>query len=86
MGQDKGRAEWIRFHGRKAFGLPSQPGTVLSPGILAGTTLYGLAGDPIWAGITGASIKILVPNKINKAMHIRFLAQPNVQFCLGEPR
>jgi hypothetical protein len=56
------------------------------PAFSPARSLYGLAGDPIWAGITGASIKILVPNNINKAMHTRFLAQPNVQFRLGEPR
>jgi hypothetical protein len=41
---------------------PPQPSTVIGLGILAGTLLYLLTGDPVWAGVAAASVKILVPD------------------------
>jgi hypothetical protein len=41
---------------------PLQPSTVIGLGILAGTILYLVTGDPVWAGIAAASVKILMPD------------------------
>ena len=41
---------------------PPQPSTVIGLGILAGTILYCTTGDPVWAAIAAASVKILVPD------------------------
>jgi len=39
-----------------------QPSTVIGLGILAGTFCYLITGNPIWAGIAAAAVKILVPD------------------------
>jgi hypothetical protein len=39
-----------------------QPSTVIGLGVLAGTFCYLLTGDPLWAGIAAAAVKILVPD------------------------
>jgi hypothetical protein len=39
-----------------------QPSTVIGLGILAGTFCYLITGDPVWAGIAAAAVKILVPD------------------------
>jgi hypothetical protein len=49
------------------FRWPLQPSTVIGLGILAGTTLYFVTGDPIWAGVAAAAVKILVPDNTGNA-------------------
>jgi hypothetical protein len=49
------------------FRWPLQPSTVVGLGILAGTTLYFVTGDPIWAGVAAAAVKILVPDNTGNA-------------------
>jgi hypothetical protein len=39
-----------------------QPSTVIGLGILAGTLCYLLTGDPVWAGVAAAAVKIIVPD------------------------
>jgi hypothetical protein len=39
-----------------------QPSTVIGLGILAGTFCYLVTGDPVWAGVAAAAVKILVPD------------------------
>jgi hypothetical protein len=39
-----------------------QPSTVIGFGILAGTLCYLITGDPAWAGVAAAAVKILVPD------------------------
>ena len=39
-----------------------QPSTVIGFGILAGTLCYLITGDPVWAGVAAAAVKILVPD------------------------
>jgi hypothetical protein len=41
---------------------PLQPSTVIGLGILAGTVCYFVTGDPAWAGVAAAAVKILVPD------------------------
>jgi hypothetical protein len=52
---------------KKFFRWPLQPSTVIGLGILAGTVLYFVTGDPVWAGIAAASVKILVPDNTGSA-------------------
>jgi hypothetical protein len=49
------------------FRWPLQPSTVIGLGILAGTTLYFVTGDPVWAGVAAAAVKILVPDNTGNA-------------------
>ena len=49
------------------FRWPLQPSTVIGLGILAGTTLYFVTGDPVWAGAAAAAVKILVPDNTGNA-------------------
>ena len=49
------------------FRWPLQPSTVIGLGILAGTTLYFVTGDAIWAGVATAAVKILVPDNTGNA-------------------
>ena len=51
----------------KTFQWPLQPTTVIGLGILAGTMLYLVTGDPVWAGLAAASVKILVPDNTGNA-------------------
>jgi hypothetical protein len=39
-----------------------QPSTVIGLGILTGTLCYLLTGDPVWAGVAAAVVKIVVPD------------------------
>ncbi len=39
-----------------------QPSTVIGLGILAGTFCYLITGEPVWAGVAAAAVKILVPD------------------------
>jgi hypothetical protein len=45
-----------------AFRWPLQPSTVIGLGILAGSVCYFVTGDPVWAGLAAAAVKILVPD------------------------
>jgi hypothetical protein len=45
-----------------AFRWPPQPSTVIGLEILAGTVCYFVTGDPAWAGVAAAAVKILVPD------------------------
>ena len=45
-----------------ALSWPLQPSTVIRLGILAGTVCYFVTGDPAWAGVVAAAVKILVPD------------------------
>jgi|SRR5271155_4354305 len=47
---------------KTAFRWPPQPSTVIGFGILAGTVCYFVTGDPVWAGLIAAAVKILVPD------------------------
>jgi hypothetical protein len=44
------------------FRWPPKPSTVIGLGVLAGTLLYFVTGDPVWAGIAAATVKILMPD------------------------
>jgi hypothetical protein len=41
---------------------PPQPSTVVGGGVLAGSIAYLVTGDPVWAGIAAAVVKIVVPD------------------------
>ena len=47
---------------KTAFRWPPQPSTVIGFGILAGSLCYLVTGDPVWAGLAAAAVKILVPD------------------------
>ena len=47
---------------KTALRWPPQPSTVIGFGILAGAACYLVTGDPVWAGIVAAAVKILVPD------------------------
>src|SRR5271167_436420 len=49
------------------FRWPPQPSTVIGLGILAGTVCYFVTGDPVWAGVAAAAVKILVPDNSTAA-------------------
>jgi hypothetical protein len=46
---------------------PPQPSTVIGLGVLAGTILYCVTGDPVWAGVAAASVKVLIPDSTGTA-------------------
>jgi hypothetical protein len=45
-----------------AFQWPLPPSTVSGLAVLAGTFWYLVTGDQVWAGVTAAAVKILVPD------------------------
>jgi hypothetical protein len=45
-----------------AFPWLPQPSTVIGLGVLVGTLCYLITGDPVWAGVAAAAVKILVPD------------------------
>src|SRR3974377_2008978 len=47
---------------KTAFRWPPQPSTVIGFGMLAGSVCYFVTGNPVWAGLTAAAVKILVPD------------------------
>lgn len=47
---------------KTAFRWPPQPSTVVGLGVLAGSFCYLVTGDPVWAGVAAAAVKILVPD------------------------
>lgn len=64
---------------KTAFRWPPQPSTVIGLGILAGSVSYFVTGDPVWAGLAAAAVKILVPDNSASADQvfgvIKILAQ-----------
>jgi hypothetical protein len=50
-----------------SFCWPPQPSTVIGIGVLAGTILYIITGDVVWAAVAAASVKILVPDNTGNA-------------------
>ena len=69
---------------KTVFRWPLQPSTVIGFGVLAGSVCYLITGDPVWAGIAAAVVKILVPDNSAAASQvlgaIEILAQ-----ALGRP-
>jgi hypothetical protein len=65
---------------KTALRWPPQPSTVIGLGVLAGSFFYLVTGDPFWAGVVGATVKILVPDNSAGAGQvveaIAILAQP----------
>src|SRR5215472_14802315 len=45
-----------------AFRWPLQPSTVIGFGVLAGSVCYLFTGDPVWAAIAAAIVKIFLPD------------------------
>jgi hypothetical protein len=56
--------------GNTFFRWPPQPSTVIGLGVLAGTLLYLVTGDPVWAGVAAATIKILMPDNSGSANQV----------------
>ena len=48
--------------GKTAFQWPLQPSTIIGLGVLAGSLCYVVTGDPVWAAVIAAAVKILVPD------------------------
>jgi hypothetical protein len=53
--------------GKTALGWPPQPSTIVGFGVLAGALCYVLTGDPAWAAVAAAAVKILVPDNSDSA-------------------
>jgi hypothetical protein len=53
--------------GKTAKGWPPQPSTIVGFGVLAGALCYVLTGDPVWAAVAAAAVKILVPDNSTSA-------------------
>jgi hypothetical protein len=53
--------------GKTAFQWPLQPSTIIGLGVLAGSFCYVVTGDPVWAAVTAAAVKILVPDNSTSA-------------------
>ena len=53
--------------GKTALGWPPQPSTIVGFGVLAGALCYVLTGDPVWAAVAAAAVKILVPDNSTSA-------------------
>jgi hypothetical protein len=69
---------------KRVFRWPLQPSTVIGLGILAGTILYFVTGDPVWAGVAAASVKILVPDNTRNANQV-FGAISALAAAFGRP-
>jgi hypothetical protein len=67
------------------FQWPLQPSTVIGLGILAGTVCYFVTGDPAWAGVAAAAVKILVPDNSATAAGRVFEAIKILAETLGRP-
>jgi hypothetical protein len=52
---------------KTAFQWPLQPSTIIGLGVLAGSLCYVVTGDPVWAAVTAAAVKILVPDNSTSA-------------------
>jgi hypothetical protein len=46
---------------------PLQPSTVIGLGVLTGVVMYAVTGDPVYAGLAAAAVKILVPDSTGAA-------------------
>lgn len=68
---------------KTAFRWPPQPSTVIGFGILAGSVCYLVTGDPVWAGIAAAAVKIFVPD--NSAAGQVFEAIEVLAQAIGQP-
>ena len=68
-----------------ASGWPPQPSTVMGLGILAGTVCYFVTGDPAWAGVAAAAVKILVPDNSAAAAGQVFEVVKILAEALGRP-
>jgi len=55
---------------KTVFRWPPQPSTVVGFGILAGAVCYFVTGDPVWAGLAAAAVKILVPDNSAAASQV----------------
>ena len=66
------------------FRWPLQPSTVIGLGILAGSVCYFVTGDPVWAGLAAAVVKILVPDNSTAAGQV-FEAIKTVAQVVGRP-
>ena len=66
------------------FRWPLQPSTVVGLGILAGSLSYFVTGDPVWAGIAAAAVKILVPDNSDAASQV-FKAIALLAQAVGRP-
>lgn len=64
---------------------PPQPSTVIGLGILAGTACYFVTGDPAWAGVAAAAVKILVPDNSAAASGQVFEVVKILAEALGRP-
>ena len=53
--------------GKTAFQWPLQTSTIIGLGVLAGSLCYVVTGDPVWAAVTAAAVKILVPDNSTSA-------------------
>jgi hypothetical protein len=53
--------------GKTGLGWPPQPSTIVGFGVLAGALCYVLTGDPIWAAVAAAAVKILAPDNSTSA-------------------
>ena len=65
---------------KSGFRWPPQPSTGIGLGVLTGSVCYFITGDPVWAGVASAAVKILVPDNSTVASQaleaIEVLAQP----------
>ena len=69
---------------KTAFRWPPQPSTVIGFGILAGSVCYFVTGDPVWAGVAAAAVKILVPDNSAAAGQV-FEAINMLAQVVGQP-
>ena len=53
--------------GKTGLGWPPQPSTIVGFGVLAGALCYVLTGDPAWAAVAAAAVKIIVPDNSDSA-------------------
>lgn len=56
--------------GETALGWPPQPSTIVGFGVLAGALCYFLTGDPVWAAVVAAAVKILIPDNSTSAEQV----------------
>jgi len=64
---------------------PPQPSTAIGLGILAGTVCYFFTGNPAWAGVAAAAVKIFVPDNSATAAGQVFEAVKILAEALGRP-
>ena len=69
---------------KTAFCWPPQPSTVIGLGVLAGSVCYLITGDPIWAGVAAALVKILVPDNSEAAKQVSGAIEIRAR-ALGRP-